>query len=81
MTLDSWVSEFNIEGRPVRCHESDGHRLWRCECAYFQRTLAIYQQGFCPHVVVAIERAMRGTVSPSSMPTTSRDGDDSFRRP
>lgn len=58
------VHQFSVEGQSVQCHEADGHRLWRCECAYFQRTLAAYNDGFCPHVAVAIEMALRdGTIS------------------
>jgi hypothetical protein len=53
------LQEFNVEGHPVQCHESDGHRLWHCDCAYFQWTLAIYNEGFCPHIVVAIGLALR----------------------
>jgi hypothetical protein len=57
--MSARVYEFNVEGRPVQCHESDGHRLWRCECAYFQRTFTTYREGFCPHVVIAIETFLR----------------------
>src|ERR1700751_2780183 len=34
------VHEFKIESRSVQCHETDGHRLWRCECAYFPTSSA-----------------------------------------
>ena len=54
---------FDIEGQEVRCYESGQDRLWRCECAYFQRTLAQHREGFCPHTAVAIMRfAAAGSV-------------------
>jgi hypothetical protein len=53
------VLTFDIEGQAVVCYQTGRDRLWGCECTYFQRTLATYQQGFCPHVAVAIERALR----------------------
>jgi hypothetical protein len=53
------VHTFDIEGQPVVCYQSGADRLWRRECAYFQSMLATHNQGFCPHVVVAIERAFR----------------------
>jgi hypothetical protein len=58
LTIDQGaVLTFNIEGQEVRCFQNDQDRLWRCECEYFQRTLTQYNQGFCPHVAVAIWRA------------------------
>ncbi len=50
---------FDVEGQVVRCVESGGDRLWRCECEceYFQRMLAKHGQGFCPHVAIAIGEA------------------------
>jgi hypothetical protein len=53
------VLSFDIEGQCVRCYQTGDHRSWRCECAYFERTLNTYGNGFCPHVVVAIARGMR----------------------
>lgn len=58
-TSPALLQEFNIEGHPVQCHEFGGHRLWRCDCPCFQRTLAVYSEGFCPHLVVAIGIALR----------------------
>lgn len=40
---------FNIEGQAVVCYQTGADRLWRCECAYFQRTFATHNQGFCPY--------------------------------
>jgi hypothetical protein len=61
---DGPVLTFDVEGQAVVCYQTAGDRLWRCGCAEFRRTLATYQQGFCPHVVVAIERALRDGVIP-----------------
>jgi len=55
---DTAVRTFDIEGQEVTCYESDGHRLWRCECAHFQRTLNAHGEGFCPHTAVAIMRCI-----------------------
>lgn len=52
---DEKVFKFEIERHPVVCYQTDSDRRWRCGCAYFQRTVAIYKEGFCPHVAVAIE--------------------------
>jgi hypothetical protein len=59
---DAQVLKFDIEGQLVTCYQTGVGRLWRCECPYFQRTLATYAQGFCSHVVVAIETALRDGV-------------------
>jgi hypothetical protein len=61
MSTDGVVT-FDIEGQPVTCYQTGRDRLWRCECACFQRTLATYTEGYCPHIVVAIERAVRDRV-------------------
>ena len=45
---------FDIEGQTVRCVQSGGDRLWRCECEYFEQMLMKHGEGFCPHVAVAI---------------------------
>jgi hypothetical protein len=57
-TPDTLLRTFDIEGQEVRCYLSDGDRLWHCECERFQRTLAQYREGFCPHTAVAILRAL-----------------------
>lgn len=54
------VFRFNIKGQEVVCYQNGDNRLWRCECAYFQRTLQRYQQGFCPHTAVAIMQFLVG---------------------
>lgn len=50
------VRTFDIEGQEVRCYQSEGHRLWRCECPDFQRRLSQLGEGFCAHTAVAIMR-------------------------
>ena len=50
------VRTFDIEGQEVRCYQSEGHRLWRCECPAFQRRLSQRGEGFCAHTAVAIMR-------------------------
>jgi hypothetical protein len=52
------VRTFDIEGEEVKCYESDGHRLWRCGCPYFQQKLDAHGEGFCPHTAVAIMRSL-----------------------
>jgi hypothetical protein len=49
---------FDIEGQLVRCFEANGHRLWRCECADFQRRLAQFGNGFCAHTALPIQRCI-----------------------
>ena len=56
MTAQDAVT-FDIEGQTVRCFQIGADRLWRCESEYFQRMLAKHNEGFCPHVVLAIWRA------------------------
>lgn len=60
------VRTFDIEGQVVRCVESGGDRLWRCECEYFQRMLTKHGQGFCPHVVAAIDFAANAMITESN---------------
>jgi hypothetical protein len=58
---------FDVEGQEVRCFLSSGDRLWRCECERFKLNLERFKEGFCPHVIVAIERALTdGTFDPKS---------------
>jgi len=37
---------FDIEGPTVVCYRSGEDRLWRCECAEFQQTLATCKEAF-----------------------------------
>ncbi len=51
------VRTFDIAGQEVRCYQSEGHPLWRCECPAFQRRLSRFGEGFCAHTAVAIMRS------------------------
>jgi len=53
------VLSFDIEGQPVRCYQTGRDRLWHCDCAYFERMLRAHGEGYCPHVVCAIQIGMR----------------------
>jgi hypothetical protein len=53
------VRTFNIEGQPVRCIETDGKRLWLCECAQFKERATRHPEGFCGHTAVAIMRCIQ----------------------
>jgi hypothetical protein len=37
------VYRFDVKGHTVLCYETDGDRLWRCECERFKR----FGEGFC----------------------------------
>ena len=52
------VLGFTIEGQEVLCYRANGDRLWHCGCIYFQRMLAKHEQGFCPHIAIAIQEAI-----------------------
>lgn len=56
--LPAKVHTFDIEGPPVRCIETDGRRLWLCECASFKERAARHSEGFCSHTAVAIMRCI-----------------------
>lgn len=47
-----------VEGQEVRCYQSEGHRLWQCQCAAYQRRLEQYGEGFCAHTAVVIMRCL-----------------------
>lgn len=53
------ILQLDVDGEKVTCHQLDGNRLWHCRCTYFQRMLTKNGNGFCPHVAVAIETAIR----------------------
>ena len=53
---------FDIEGQEVECFLSGKERLWRCDCDRFKLNLTRFQQGFCPHVLLRIARALRDRV-------------------
>jgi ferredoxin-thioredoxin reductase catalytic subunit len=53
------VLKVDIEGQPITCDEADGDRLWHCDCPTFHRKLNERGEGYCPHTVVAIMRAIQ----------------------
>lgn len=56
---------YDVEGQEVSCYEIDGHRLWRCACAAFERRLREFGEGFCAHTAVAMMRALdEGDIDP-----------------
>ena len=61
-STENAVLTLDGDGQPVRVFTSGPDRLWRCECEYFQRMLAKHSEGFCPHVAVAIGRAIEDGV-------------------
>jgi hypothetical protein len=66
--LEDAAWRFDVEGQEVQCFLSGKHRLWHCGCDRFQRNLTRFREGFCPHVVVAIERAYaEGKLDPASV--------------
>jgi hypothetical protein len=47
-----------VGGYVVTCtHVTETHRVWRCDCADYARTVA-GGEGFCPHTALAIQRAI-----------------------
>lgn len=56
--LPATVRTVDIEGQAVRCIETDGRRLWLCECESFKERAARYPEGFCSHTAVAITRCI-----------------------
>lgn len=62
--LPAKVRTLDIEGQPVRLVETDGERLWLCECDYFQERAALHTEGYCAHVLEAIMRCFEdGSIS------------------
>ena len=54
------VRPFDIEGQSVRLIETEGRRLWLCECPSFNERAAHHSEGFCAHTAVAIRRCIQG---------------------
>ena len=60
---------FDVEGTTVHCQQLEAKRIWSCSCDYFRerhrRPAARGTGGYCPHIAVAIMRAIQeGTVDP-----------------
>jgi hypothetical protein len=53
-SLPAKVRTIDIEGRPVRLIETEGHRVWLCDCASFKERAAQHSERFCAHTAVAI---------------------------
>ena len=53
------VRTFDIEGQRVRCIQTDGGRVWLCECPSFQERATRHKDGFCAHTAVAIMRCIQ----------------------
>jgi len=51
--------EYVIDGHRVTYSQDDlGRRVWHCTCSDYERRLVRYGEGFCEHLVLAIERAI-----------------------
>jgi hypothetical protein len=57
--LPATVRTLDIEGQPVRCIETDGRRVWLCDCQSFQERATQHPEGFCAHTAVAIMRCVQ----------------------
>jgi len=50
------MTEFILKDCRVRYTRDDqGQRVWHCGCADFDARRMKYGEGFCPHVVLAVE--------------------------
>jgi len=60
--------EYHFRGQHIVCTRSDlGPRIWHCDCSEFERRLLKYREGFCEHVVLAIQRAIdEGHITPTA---------------
>ena len=56
--LPAKVRTFDIEGQPVRLIETEGRRVWLCDCNAFQERAARHSESFCAHTAVAIMRCI-----------------------
>lgn len=51
---------FLIDHQRVTCtYSTPDRRTWVCDCAEYARRAALYREGFCSHVVCAIEQALQ----------------------
>ena len=54
------MRKYFVNGHCVICARFDHHpRIWTCDFSEFERRLHRYGEGFCEHVVAAIESAIR----------------------
>ena len=56
--LPATLRTLDIEGQPVRCIQTDGARVWLCECPSFKERATRHPEGFCAHTAVAIMRCI-----------------------
>jgi predicted nucleic acid-binding Zn finger protein len=56
--------EYSVHNQRVTCrHDTSNHRKWHCDCPDFARRAETYGDGFCAHVVCAIQAALaRGDI-------------------
>lgn len=71
--MASTTLEFVIDGQHVTCgFVSSDRREWHCDCAEFDRRARLYREGFCAHVVCAIEQAiLHGQIRVSPIPVST----------
>ena len=48
----------DIEGQHIECIETNGRRLWRCDCEDFRHRTTALGEGFCNHTARAIMQAI-----------------------
>src|ERR1700694_6114415 len=65
--LPAKVRTLDIEGQCVRCIETDGRRVWLCECPSFKERATRHPEGFCAHTAVAIMRGIHDGSNRDSM--------------
>lgn len=58
--MSSTTLEYLIDHQRVTCtYVAPNRRKWHCGCADFARRAELYREGFCAHVVCAIEQAVQ----------------------
>lgn len=73
--MASTTLEFAIADQHVTCRfVSPDRREWHCDCAEFARRAGLYREGFCAHMVCAIQQAVQdGQIDVSPIPLFSPD--------
>jgi hypothetical protein len=59
LQIPAKIRTFYIEGQQVRLIETDGHRLWVCECESFKQRAVDHPESFCAHTAIAITRCIQ----------------------
>jgi hypothetical protein len=66
--------EHLIYGHRVTYTQDDRQRrIWHCDCPKYERILKTYREGFCPHIVIAIQRARRSARPKTDCPCTYQE--------